>query len=58
MITVTLEQKDVMQVEVILLDQDGEAALRFLRECLLPQIQRLQGSQMKSHLDGGKGSAF
>lgn len=58
MVTVTLSEQDIMRLEVIDMDRDEEDALKFLRERVLPEVKRQKGSKMRSHLDGGKGSAF
>jgi hypothetical protein len=56
MVTVNLTEQDIMRLQVIELDRDEAAALAFIRERLLPEVQRQAGSKMRSHLDGGKGS--
>jgi hypothetical protein len=56
MVTVNLTEQDIMRLQVIELDRDETAALAFVRERLLPEIQRQAGMKMRSHLDGGKGS--
>jgi hypothetical protein len=58
MITVILNEADVMRLEMIELDRDEQDALTFIREKLLPEIKRQKGMNMHGHLDGGKGSAF
>lgn len=58
MVTVNLTEQDVMRLQVIEIDRDEIAALAFIRERLLPEIQRQAGMKMTSHLDGGKGSAL
>lgn len=58
MVTVTLSEQDIMRLEVIDMDRDEEDALKFLRERVLPEVKRQKDSKMRSHLDGGKGSAF
>ena len=58
MVTVTLNEADVMRIEVIEFDRDERDALAFIQEKLLPEIKRQKGMKMHGHLDGGKGSAF
>ncbi len=58
MLTIQLTDEDVIRLRVIDLDQDGATALAFIRERLLPEVKRQEGMQMRSHLDGGKGSAL
>ena len=54
-LTLTLTQEDLMRLEEIDIDHDGEDALKFIRERLLHEIKRQKGMKMQSHLDGGKG---
>ncbi|MHB1458153.1 MAG: hypothetical protein ACYC0V_14685 [Armatimonadota bacterium] len=35
-----------------------EDALAFIRERIIPELQKSDGMKMQSHLDGGKGSMF
>ena len=56
MLTIQLTDEDVIRLRVIDLDQDGAAALVFIRERLLAELKHQEGMRMRSHLDGGKGS--
>lgn len=58
MYSIVLDEQAVLRVQVILMDGDEKAALQFLREVILPEVQRHKGVRMKNHLDGGKGSAL
>ena len=58
MITVMLNEADIMRIEMIEFDRDEQDALAFVREKLMPEIKRQKGMKMHGHLDGGKGSAF
>ena len=58
MITITLTEKDVMALKVILIDHDVDEAYSFLCNCVIPEVYRQEGMKMQSHLDGGKGSAL
>jgi hypothetical protein len=58
MATITLTEQDVMRLKVIMMDQDKDDAYSFLRDRVLPEIQKQEGQSMKSHLDGGRGSMF
>jgi len=58
MATVNLSERDIMRLNVIVMDEDKDDAYAFLRDRLLPEIQKQEGKSMKSHLDGGKGSMF
>ena len=55
---IKLTEIDIQRLEVIGVDQDKDDAYRFIKERILPEIKRQKGMKMKSHLDGGKGSAF
>jgi len=56
--TVNLTDQDVMRLKVIEMDRDKEDALAFIRERIIPELQKGEGMKMQSHLDGGKGSMF
>jgi hypothetical protein len=56
MIMINLTEEDVVRLKVIEMDHDAQDALAFIRERILPEIQRQQGSRMKGPLDGGTGS--
>ncbi|MHB1462677.1 MAG: hypothetical protein ACYC1M_15415 [Armatimonadota bacterium] len=58
MATITFTEQDIMRLKVILMDQDKDDAYAFIRERIMPELQIQEGQQMKSHLDGGKGSMF
>ena len=56
MILIHLTEEDVVRLKVIQMDHDAQEALAFIRERILPEIQRQTGSRMKGPLDGGTGS--
>ena len=58
MAMINLTEQDVMRLKIIVMDQDKEDAYAFIRDRLMPEIQKKEGKSMKSHLDGGKGSMF
>ena len=58
MATITLAEQDIMRLKVIMMDQDKDDAYAFIRDRVMPEIQKQEGRSMKSHLDGGKGSMF
>lgn len=58
MATITLTEQDIMRLKVIIMDQDKDDAYGFLRDRIMPEIQKQEGKAMKSHLDGGKESMF
>ena len=56
MIMIKLTEEDLARLTAIEVDRDAPEALAFIRERLLPEIQRQQGARMKGPLDGGTGS--
>lgn len=58
MATINLSEQDILRLKVIMMDQDKDDAYAFIRDCVMPEIRKLEGKSMKSHLDGGKGSMF
>ncbi|HEY3378301.1 MAG TPA: hypothetical protein VGL77_12485 [Armatimonadota bacterium] len=58
MVTIKLDEADLLRLQVIVTDSDAEEALAFVRERLLPEINAQRGKTMLNHLDGGKGSMF
>ena len=58
MLTIQLTDEDVIRLRIIDVDQDGAAALAFIRERLLAELERQDGMRMRSHLDGGRGSVL
>ena len=53
---IMLTDEDLVRLTAIQVDRDAQEALAFIRERLLPEVQRQQNSRLKGHLDGGKGS--
>jgi len=45
--TVVLDQKHILELEVIILDKDKEAALKFLEENIYKPIKKRKESQCK-----------
>jgi hypothetical protein len=48
---VSLNEKELMQLEQIITDQNEGEALKFLKKAVYDQIVRLQTQCLKSHLD-------
>ena len=53
MATIGLTAEDLVRLTAIEVDRDAQDALAFVRQRLLPEIRRLQGSRIKGPLDGG-----
>ena len=56
MITINLTNDDIVSLRVIEMDKDYQGAYDFIKDRILPEIKKMQGIKMTSHLDGGKGS--
>jgi hypothetical protein len=52
---IALTEEDLLRLTAIEVDRDGQEALAFVRERVVPQVQRQQNSRMKGVLDGGTG---
>jgi hypothetical protein len=50
--TLTLEPREVMELERIIIDEDREGAFQFLKKNIYQQFTQSQESRLKSHLDG------
>jgi hypothetical protein len=49
---VSLDEKDLIEMERILIDSDEKGALVFLKRVVHDQLLHAQQSRLKSHLDG------
>jgi hypothetical protein len=58
MLMIKLSEGDIMRLKVVIMDQDRDDAYAFLRDRLMPEIEKQEDKSMKSHLEGGKGSMF
>ena len=58
MITITLSDEDLVRLNTIVMDRDAGDAYEFVRDRLMVEVEKQQKMKMRSHLDGGKGSAF
>jgi hypothetical protein len=50
---VSLDEKDVMELERIVTDNDKEEALKFLKKSIYDRIAHAQQGRLKSHLEAG-----
>ena len=48
---VGLDEKEVLELEIIITDMDKEEALRFLKKSIYEKIAHSQQGKLKSHLD-------
>lgn len=49
---VSFDEKDLMELERIITDNDEKEALRFVKKAVYDRISRAQRGRLKSHLDG------
>ena len=54
-VSVTLDEKEQTELQMILADKDGEEALRFLKEVIWDQVQAIRRKALRSHLEKGAG---
>ena len=50
---VSFEERDLLELERIMLDGDEKGAVRFLRKRVYDRIAHAQRGRLKSRLDGG-----
>jgi len=48
---VAFDEKDLMELERIMVDNDKDEAMRFLKKCVYDRILHSQQGRLKSHLD-------
>ncbi len=55
---IQLSDQDILRIKVIMMDKDKDDAFLFIKDCIIPEIQKQESKTMINHLDGGKGSLF
>ena len=50
---ILLEEEELLELEEIMIDQDQEAAIRFLKKSVYNKVSRSQQGKLKCHLDTG-----
>ncbi len=48
---ISLDEKDLIELERIIVDGDEKEALKFLKKCIYDRILYSQQGKLKSHLD-------
>ena len=48
---IVLDEEELMELERIMVDEDGKAALKFLKKSIYRKIDKSQQGRLKSHLD-------
>lgn len=49
---IALEETDLMELERIIIDNDRDEALKFLKKSIYEKVIHSQQGKLKSHLDG------
>jgi hypothetical protein len=52
-VSIVLDEQQQAELQMILADQDAEAALRFLKEVVWSQVQAVHHKELRSHVDKG-----
>jgi hypothetical protein len=50
-----LDEREQQDLQMILTDGDGTAALRFLKEVIWSQVQAVRRKGLRGHLEAGQG---
>jgi hypothetical protein len=50
---IAFDEKELLELERIVIDGDEEGALSFLKRCVYDRILHAQQGRLKSHLDSG-----
>ncbi len=53
-VAVVLDDQDLIELQAILLDNDGEEALRFLKKVIWERVEAARRQGMQSHLEKGQ----
>ena len=53
-VSVVLDEQQQQDLQMILVDQDEKAALRFLKEVVWSQVQAVGRKGLRSHLEAGQ----
>lgn len=54
-VSVVLDEQEQIELQIILTDEDGAAALHFLKEVVWARIQAVRRKGLRSHLEKGLG---
>lgn len=54
-VSVTLNEQEQIELQMLLTDKDGTAALRFLKDVVWSQVQATHRKALRSHLEMGAG---
>jgi hypothetical protein len=56
-VSVVLNEQQQAEVQMLLADEDGAEALRFLKEVIWAQVQAVRRKELRSHLENERGGA-
>jgi len=54
-VSVALDEQQQTELRMLLIDEDGAAALRFLQEVIWTQVQAVRRKELRGHLEAGQG---
>jgi hypothetical protein len=54
-VSVVLDEQQQAELQMLLADGDGAAALRFLKKVIWVQVQAVRRKELRSHLEAGQG---
>lgn len=54
-VSVVLDEQQQAELQMLLADGDGAAALRFLKEVVWAQVQAVRRKKLHGHLEAGRG---
>ncbi|MBN1954404.1 MAG: hypothetical protein JW900_05060 [Anaerolineae bacterium] len=53
-ISVTLDEQQQAELQMLLADENGAAALRFLKEVIWSQVKAVRRKALRGHLEAGQ----
>jgi len=54
-VSVVLDEQRQAELQMLLADEDGAAALRFLKEVIWAQVKAVRRKALRGHLEAGQG---
>jgi len=54
-VSVVLDEEEQAELQMIVIDRDEAAALRFLKEVVWSQVQAVRRKGLRGHLEAGQG---
>lgn len=53
-VSVVLDEQEQQEMQMILTDKDGAAALRFLKQVVWSQVQAVRRKELRGHMEAGR----